>query len=94
MVSRIDITTYSHCNLFSHSTSHSIACAKLLSIQIDAAINTGNSGGPAILGNKLIGVAFESLVEAENIGYIVRIKIFLFSNIDTNSHYRALSKGY
>ena len=35
------------------------------------AINAGNSGGPAFQDNKVVGVAFESLTEAENIGYIV-----------------------
>jgi len=33
----------------------------LLAIQIDAAINSGNSGGPALLEDKVVGVAFESL---------------------------------
>lgn len=47
------------------------ANCKLLAIQIDAAINPGNSGGPAFRDDKLIGIAFETLAEAENIGYIV-----------------------
>jgi S1-C subfamily serine protease len=43
----------------------------LLTVQIDAAINSGNSGGPVILGGKLAGIAFQSLDEAENIGYVI-----------------------
>lgn len=43
----------------------------LLAIQIDAAINSGNSGGPVINENdQLVGVAFQSLatLDSENIG--------------------------
>ncbi len=42
-----------------------------LAIQIDAAINAGNSGGPVISNNKIIGVAMQTLTDAESIGYIV-----------------------
>jgi len=51
-----------------------------LRIQIDAAINPGNSGGPAIVDNKMIGLAFASLVGAQNIGYIIpceEVNLFL-----------------
>jgi len=50
------------------------ASSDLLAIQIDAAINSGNSGGPAFNGNgECVGVAFQSMDsgEAENIGYII-----------------------
>jgi len=53
----------------------------LLAIQIDAAINSGNSGGPVIdHNNKLIGIAMMTLSNSSNIGYIVPttiIKTFL-----------------
>ncbi len=42
-----------------------------LRIQIDAAINHGNSGGPAMVGDKVIGLAFSFLGGAQNIGYII-----------------------
>ena len=43
--------------------------------QIDAAINSGNSGGPALQDDKVIGIAFETLDHAENIGYIIPVSI-------------------
>lgn len=42
-----------------------------LRIQIDAAINPGNSGGPVFVGDKMIGVAFSGITNAQNIGYII-----------------------
>lgn len=45
----------------------------LLAIQIDAAINSGNSGGPVINEHdQLVGVAFQSLatLDSENIGCV------------------------
>jgi S1-C subfamily serine protease len=51
-----------------------------LRIQIDAAINHGNSGGPAVVGDKMIGLAFSSLGGTQNIGYIIpneEIELFL-----------------
>jgi S1-C subfamily serine protease len=42
-----------------------------LRIQIDAALNPGNSGGPAISNGKIVGLVFSKMVQAENIGYLV-----------------------
>lgn len=48
----------------------------LLAIQIDAAINSGNSGGPVLNDyGQVVGVAFQSLEQAENIGYVVPVTI-------------------
>ena len=56
-----------------------------LRIQIDAAINSGNSGGPAIAGDKMIGLAFAMATNAQNIGYIIpneEIELFLLDIAD------------
>lgn len=55
-MSRVEQIEYSH------------SSTELLAVQIDAAINSGNSGGPVIMGNKVAGVAFESLFWSDNIG--------------------------
>jgi S1-C subfamily serine protease len=60
VVSRIEMDTYAHSSADSH-----------LVIQTDAAINPGNSGGPVIQDGKVVGVAFQGLREAENIGYMI-----------------------
>ncbi|MEM6929419.1 MAG: serine protease [Myxococcota bacterium] len=44
---------------------------RLLAVTVDAAINNGNSGGPAFIDGRMVGVAFQSLVDAENIGELV-----------------------
>jgi S1-C subfamily serine protease len=60
IVSRIETDTYSHDGSSRH-----------LVIQTDAAINPGNSGGPVIQDGKVVGVAFQGIREAENIGYLI-----------------------
>ena len=42
-----------------------------LAIQIDAAVNGGNSGGPAIVKDKIVGVVMQGMENADNIGYII-----------------------
>ncbi len=59
VVSRIEVTKYVH------------SAALLLTVQIDAAVNPGNSGGPALKDGKLIGIAMQVVPYAQNIGYII-----------------------
>ena len=72
VVSRVENRKYTH------------SMADLLACQIDAAVNSGNSGGPVIRGDKLVGVAFQSLSggDAENIGYMVPTPIVKHFLID------------
>jgi S1-C subfamily serine protease len=53
-----------------------------LRIQVDAPINPGNSGGAVVAGDRLVGLAFSGVVNAQNIGYIIpdeEIELFLQS---------------
>ena len=46
-----------------------------LSIQIDAAINPGSSGGPALSDGKIVGVVMQQISKAQNIGYLVPVAV-------------------
>jgi len=59
VVSRIEHNRYAH--------SREI----FLAIQIDAAVNPGNSGGPAISDGKIVGVVMQQIKKSQNIGYLV-----------------------
>lgn len=60
VVSRVETGTYSHTQFDSH-----------VIVQTDAAINPGNSGGPVLQNGKVVGVAFQGLQTADNIGYMI-----------------------
>jgi S1-C subfamily serine protease len=52
-----------------------------LRIQVDAALNFGNSGGPAVSEGKLVGLVFSLIQNAQNIGYLIPVEeIQLFLN--------------
>lgn len=59
VVSRIEVQRYEH------SQRH------LLAVTVDAAINEGNSGGPVFARGKVVGIAFQAIPDAENIGEMV-----------------------
>ena len=55
--------------------------ARGLRIQIDAALNKGNGGGPAVKDGKMVGTVFSRMTEADNIGYLIPIEeIRMFLN--------------
>ena len=60
VVSRVETGTYSHTQADAH-----------VIVQTDAAINPGNSGGPVLQDGKVVGVAFQGLTAADNIGYMI-----------------------
>ena len=60
VVSRIEFGTYLHSGVDAH-----------LIIQTDSAINPGNSGGPVIQDNKVVGVAFQSNPNLDDVGYLI-----------------------
>eukprot|EP01138_Halocafeteria_seosinensis_P014040 gb/GECG01014337.1/.p1 GENE.gb/GECG01014337.1/~~gb/GECG01014337.1/.p1 ORF type:complete len:548 (+),score=67.18 gb/GECG01014337.1/:1-1644(+) len=74
VVSRVDYQEYSH------------STASLLALQIDAAINSGNSGGPAFYNGRAAGVAFQALEDAENIGYVIPTPIVKHFLRDIEAH--------
>jgi S1-C subfamily serine protease len=73
IVSRIQMDTYSHTGADSH-----------LVIQTDAAINPGNSGGPVMQDGKVVGVAFQGLRQADNIGYMIPTTVIKHFLTDIN----------
>lgn len=60
VVSRVETGVYSHTQADTH-----------VIVQTDAAINPGNSGGPVLQNGKVVGVAFQGLQSADNIGYMI-----------------------
>jgi len=73
VVSRIQMEAYAHTGADAH-----------LVIQTDAAINPGNSGGPVIQDGKVVGVAFQGLRQAENIGYMIPTTVIRHFLTDIN----------
>jgi len=77
VVSRVEVMTYAQ------------ASSELLGIQIDAAINGGNSGGPAFNGaGECLGMAFQSLGadQAENVGYVIPTVVIMHFLNDLLKH--------
>ena len=77
VVSRVEVTNYVH------------GSAELLGVQIDAAINAGNSGGPVLNEEgECVGVAFQSLKDGdtENCGFVIPTPVVAHFLADFAAH--------
>jgi len=63
VVSRVEHHTYAHSG------------EMFLAIQVDAAVNPGNSGGPALSDGKIVGVVMQVITKSQNIGYLVPVRM-------------------
>jgi len=63
VVSRVEHHTYAHSG------------ETFLAVQVDAAVNPGNSGGPALSDGKIIGVVMQVISKSQNIGYLVPVNL-------------------
>ncbi|HIP18488.1 MAG TPA: serine protease [Sulfurovum sp.] len=63
VVSRVEHHTYAHSG------------ETFLAVQVDAAVNPGNSGGPALSDGKIVGVVMQVISKSQNIGYLVPVSM-------------------
>ena len=63
VVSRVEHHTYAHSG------------ETFLAVQVDAAVNPGNSGGPALSEGKIVGVVMQVISKSQNIGYLVPVNM-------------------
>ncbi|MCK4504845.1 MAG: trypsin-like peptidase domain-containing protein [Candidatus Aegiribacteria sp.] len=84
VISRIESYFYVHSGL------------SLLTVQIDAAINPGNSGGPAIIDSRIVGVAMQTISQADNIGYVIPVPVIrhFFEDLEDGSYDGFPSAGF
>ena len=63
VVSRVEHHVYAHSG------------ESFLAVQVDAAVNPGNSGGPALSHGKIVGVVMQVIKKSQNIGYLVPVSM-------------------
>ena len=63
VVSRIEHHRYAHSG------------ESFLTVQVDAAVNPGNSGGPALSNGKIVGIVMQNISRSQSIGYIVPVNM-------------------
>jgi S1-C subfamily serine protease len=61
VVSRVEHHVYAHSG------------ESFLAVQVDAAVNPGNSGGPALSEGRIVGVVMQVITKSQNIGYLVPV---------------------
>jgi S1-C subfamily serine protease len=59
-----------------------------------AQINSGNSGGPVLLGDHVVGIAFQCLTSGENIGYIIPVPVInhFLEDLERNGKYTGATR--
>ena len=76
VVSRIDAQQYAHLSNSGFFEHIAAAPGTILLLQIDAAINSGSSGGPTLdREGRVLGVASSGLEGAQNVGYVIPASI-------------------
>ncbi len=66
IVSRIEVNAYAYSYEY------------LLTLQVDAVINSGNSGGPALVDDRVVGIAMMSRTDADGVGYLIPPEIIMY----------------
>ena len=80
VVSRVEHHVYAHSGEF------------FLAVQVDAAVNPGNSGGPALSDGKIVGVVMQVITKSQNIGYLVPVSMVKhFIDDMKDGHYDGLA---
>lgn len=64
VVSRIEGQLYVHSGIDRH-----------LTVQTDAAVNPGNSGGPVVREGKVVGVAFQANLDLQSVGFFIPMEV-------------------
>jgi S1-C subfamily serine protease len=70
VVSRIEHNRYAHSG------------EAFLTVQVDAAVNPGNSGGPALSNGKIVGIVMQNISQSQSIGYIVPVNMIKHFLVD------------
>ena len=80
VISRIEFGTYLHSGIDSH-----------LFVQTDSAINPGNSGGPVTQYGLVVGVAFQSNLRLNDVGYFIPTPLIIrFLNDIKDDYYHGV----
>tara|TARA_R110002072_G_scaffold42064_10_gene117941 strand:- start:79654 stop:81162 length:1509 start_codon:yes stop_codon:yes gene_type:complete len=67
-----------------------------LRVQVDAALNHGNSGGPVVQDDQVVGVVFSGVESADNIGYLIPVEevVAFLEDIDDDGEFNGRPKMF